>query len=250
MSESSLATLAQLVQSLLMVPYGQYPVLYPAWSLTLIVEFGLILALGRAISKYYAVAFSILMTTFIVGMGFVFRPTNQALAMYSNPILMDFAIGAAFALVVPRIEPLPKTEKRVLALILLAVGVSIAISAPLLLGDQLKDRLFRLLTLGVGAGMIVSASLLSEMGGWALKSRWIDRITKYAFCIYLCHIFWNIGVEKVATMASTVITVALLIVTPVAVTTIAALSYHLIEEPISRWLGSKGPWFRRAADPR
>jgi len=64
--------------------------------------------------------------------------------------------------------------------------------------------------------------------------------------IYLSHVFWNIFLEKIAvTLGQPIVTVLLMVLTPISVTLMAWIAYHRIEVPIANRLADSPPFFVR-----
>ncbi|WP_269931954.1 acyltransferase family protein [Aminobacter sp. HY435] len=231
-------TVRELVMSLAFIPYGPYPILHPTWTLVVIVEFSLIIAAFQLLSVrngvYLAAAFVVLITS----LGWLFPPDNPALVAYTNPILIDFALGVVVYRLVSG-EKFGTSNFQAATSPALAMIV-ISVSA-VLLRPYLWPALPRLVGLGVPATGLLFGAVLLERAGWSLTWLPANFIAKCTYSIYLCHQFVNGVSEKISTHAgaSSYVPVAILVLTPVVVTTVSIGVFAFVEAPMTRYLSGR-----------
>ena len=254
MSAENMSTPAELALSLFFIPYEGGPILYPTWSLTLIMEFAVIVTIAHSISHRHGAWLSALFAFALAGLGALLGYDTYIVHIALNPMICDFGFGALLAPLFARTNTASFinswTERTGLAgLGLLALVFGIWLWTGVFTPEHATPRLFW----GGLAGMLfVAASLFFDLAGFSLRARWLHWVTELAFMIYLCHLFWNIAVEKAATMLPPIGTVPLLIVTPVGVIVLAAFAYHLIEKPLTHLLIKVPPWMalNQEAEPQ
>ena len=243
MSADNASTPSELLLSMFLVPYQGGPVLYPTWSLTLIMAFAGIVTLAYTISHRYGALIAALLTFTLAGIGEVLGRDTYAAHILLNPMICDFGFGALLAIMFAQAttagirKPSQRYSLAGLGLLTLVTGVWLWSAA-----FTPEPELPRLFWGGLAGTLFVMSSLLFDLGGFSLRSRWLIRVTDLAFMVYLCHLFWNIGVDKASTMLPVSATIVLLVITPVAVTVIAAFAYYLIEKPLTRQLIKLPPW--------
>ena len=81
---SQTATLQELLMSLTLIPYGPYPVLYPAWTLEIIMAFSMVLAGCLLVSRTQGVYFASAFFVAVVLAGQLFKPQNPTLIFYTT----------------------------------------------------------------------------------------------------------------------------------------------------------------------
>jgi peptidoglycan/LPS O-acetylase OafA/YrhL len=225
---------SDLLMSLTFIPYGTYPVLYPTWTLQIIVGFSLIVGLVHLVwprqSVYIASAIVVAATV----VGAVTKPSNSVLAFYTNPIVVDFAFGVAiFKLVTSgAIERLP-AKMAPLAGVVIIVCLSLAVMRPFY-----WPEVPRLVALGLPASGLLIGVLVLETSGFAISSSTVNFLAKCTYAIYLCHWFVNIVAEKTVVESgdSEMVSLLMLLGAPLAVTVIAIFVYLYVEAPTTRFL--------------
>lgn len=226
-------SLRELAMSLAFVPYGPFPVLYPTWTLYIIVEFSLVIAAFQAISMRKGIYFSSALVLAIATSGFIFQFTNPALQLYTNPILINFALGVLIceiagsgsAWLLPRRGLVPACAA------ILALCVVLIVLRPFYWPQSP-----RILALGLPASGILFSMVMLENLELALNASWIDFLAKCSYAMYLCHWFINIMAEKAVRISgdSLQLSIVLLVLTPLAVTAASIMIYLFIEAPVTR----------------
>jgi exopolysaccharide production protein ExoZ len=231
-------TFEHLLYSLFFIPYGLVPVLFPGWSLTLILEFSIILAISHYVFPGNSSLIASLFAGALAVWGSLAKPESPIWAMYTNPMLVDFFFGGILAVVIVRIERAPPFWIRFSGIVSFALAGII-----LFLTRHVHLELPRVATLGAPALLIVAGCLLLECGEWRVKSKWITIAARYTFCVYLGHMFWDICLDVIAAHTTTSITITLLILTPIPVVLGSMLLHHLIELPLRKLVDRLPPWF-------
>jgi exopolysaccharide production protein ExoZ len=229
------SSVRELLMSLTFVPYGPYPILYPAWTLEIIAEITVITALFQLVSRRYGVYLSSACVVLLALLGQSTPPTNAAIAFCTDPILIDFPLGVmTYRFVTGRASSrLPPGAALPMALGLLAAGTVAIVLRPFF-----WPEIPRLIGIGLpAASVLLSCSLLERMG-LSKPSRQVNFLAKCAYAIYLTHWFVTIVPEKIVAEGgnSALVIALLLILTPVIVTCVAAVVYVYIESPITKYI--------------
>ena len=222
----------QLILSLFFIPYGTAPVLHPAWTLTIIVEFSLIAALFHGMDQRRGIYLAAAAAASFAVIGALSDFRDPALVLYTNPMLVDFAFGVGiFALVGRR-----QYDRR------LAGGLGGTLVVVSLLAITLRPFLWpdapRLLGLGVPAAGVVLGAALIEQCGLCIRSAFINTLAKCAYAMYLTHWFWDIVAEKLVLSSShpKALALLLLLATAPAVTLVAWAVFRYVEAPLTATL--------------
>lgn len=228
----------ELAMSLAFVPYGPYPILHPTWTLVVIVEFSLMIAAFQLLSVrhgvYYASAFVVLVTM----IGRLFPPDSPALIAYTNPILIDFALGVVVYKLVTGLNVDSSISQASTSCAVVVLVVSLAV---VLLRPYLWPAMPRLVGLGLPATGLLLGAVLLERAGWSVNWLPANFVAKCTYSIYLCHQFVNGTSEKILAYAgaSSCIPVVILVLTPVVVTMISIVVFACVEAPITRYLSGR-----------
>lgn len=229
------STLSELFMSLAFFSYGPFPVLYPTWTLQIIIEFSLIIAAFQLISSTYGVYLSSLFVVMITSAGLIFDFQNPALNLYTNPILINFTFGILICQLVTRgyLNSISRFWRLYGSLVIIAICIVAVILRPFY-----WPELPRLLTLGVPASGLLLGAVMLETIDINLNSRLVDFLSRASYAMYLCHWFINIVSEKIVQEAGggQTLTYVFLILTPIAVTIVAVAVYLYIELPMTKGL--------------
>lgn len=233
------ANLAEVVQSLLFIPFmksnGMYPVLFLGWSLNFEMLFYGIMALAMVLSQRHRMLLTGCLVVVLVGTGMVVDTTIVPVIFYTQPIMMEFVLGiAAYALfrrLADRSATWPVTPRRLVALV-----VILAASVVMVAFDVSAQPLARPMVWGGSALVIVLASLL----GWrdVVMPPWLVGIGDASYSLYLLHPY---AIQGIATMigATGIGTVGNVITAVGGVAgsiAIARLVYAYVERPLDAWL--------------
>jgi exopolysaccharide production protein ExoZ len=244
-SESN--TLSELFMSLAFVAYGPFPILYPTWSLLIIIEFSLIIAAFQLVSMKNGILYSAAFVVLLVVVGQASGIKNPTFVFYTNPILVDFALGIlVYRLGRTGVFPLsfPRRVATAVAALVVAACLAAVIMRPFLWPEAP-----RLLALGLPTSMLLLAVVALEQGGVYCDSKLVNFLAKCTFAIYLTHWFVNIVSERLVGESgeSALVATILLFVTPVIVTYVSVLVYLYGELPLTRYLSNWFPAVRRQA---
>ena len=234
------ATLADLVRSLTFVPFVKpnglcQPLLFLGWTLNYEMMFYLLFAATLAIrGDLIRMLCASALLGLIVVAGAVLRPTNAALAFWSDPIVLEFGYGMALALLWTRRRLLPPAG----AWCVLAAGLLILIGHGLLLPYVPRW----IVCGGAGAAVLLGALSLEEAGA-VLRARSVQLLGAASYALYLTHPFVTQAVIKLAGgggIVGAVVGIGAALLLAIGV----GLGVHLaIERPLGRW-------FRTAAGHR
>lgn len=230
-------TVRELAMSMLFIPYGPYPILHPTWTLVVIVQFSVIMAVCLAVSRrnaaYLASAFVIL----LVLCGHIFQPQNPALAAYTDPILIDFAFGVLiYKATAGELHWQGKDRAVGWALLALGIGVAAVVLRPVFWPD-----LPRLVDLGLPAALLLFGTVMLEKAGHVVRSPSVNFVARCTYAIYLCHQFVNNTSEKIVSLGPTsrIIPILILAATPLLVTVVAVFIFGYVEAPVTRYLNRR-----------
>lgn len=172
------ALLSKLVASLLFVPHYNllhpteiWPVLVPGWTLNYEMFFYAVFAIALLSRKLVAVVIGVIGVAVAAGL-FLHSPDPLWLT-YTNPILLDFAVG----LLIARFYPAQASRWLVL---LLPLGAALLLLTPL-------PGSWRALTWGGPAALIVMGALTLEAGGLLPRLAGLKPIGDASYSIYLVH---------------------------------------------------------------
>jgi peptidoglycan/LPS O-acetylase OafA/YrhL len=231
-------TFRELLMSLTFLPYGKYPVLYPAWTLLIIFEFSLIVAFFQSLSTRHGVAFSLAFVLVLTAGGTFVEIDSPALAFLTNPILIDFALGIGIYRMVTSaaFARLPRKLALVAAPAMIAACVILVVIRPILWLDAP-----RLLTLGFPVAVGVFGVAILEKKGAYWESKTVNFLAKCTYSIYLLHWFVNIVSDKIIDKGGDRVAfgAVMVLTTPVLVTYFAIITYLYIEAPITRVLSPR-----------
>jgi peptidoglycan/LPS O-acetylase OafA/YrhL len=229
---------SDLFMSLSFVPYGKYPVLYPAWTLVVIAEFSLIVAFFQTISGRHGVAGALAFVVVLTVGGRLAGFQEPSLAFLTNPILIDFALGIVVYRIVtsPAFGNVPRRLVVTAACALLAAGAMFVVVRPLLWPEAP-----RLLALGLPVAVFVLGAVALERAGVYRESPAVNFIAKCTYSIYLTHWFVDVLSDRIVVESGHLFGVGLvmLLTTPILVSYVSILTYLYVEAPLTRTLSRR-----------
>ncbi|WP_062761119.1 acyltransferase [Tistrella mobilis] len=158
------------------------PLFQLGWSLNLELEFYLLFALVLAVLPARRVAAMVTIVAGLVAAGLIFRPGVAAFRVWTSPILFDFVLGMVVAVAFLGRMRLSRPA----GLILLTAGSVALFMTP---APQTTYDLWRWLTAGVPAAVILLAAVILEKGGHVRRIGWLRLLGDASYALYLCHYF-------------------------------------------------------------
>lgn len=214
------------ILSLVFVPHyngsGQlFPVLVPGWTLVFEIFFYISFAFLLILQERRRIIAATVLFGGLSAIGYIFHPTNPALATYTSPILLDFLAGAWLA----RLWVADRMPRWVAAA-LLFLGVALSLPTFSTGARGVSDGLTCVLSLMIMAGALG----LEPRQGRAIK--WLKDIGDSSYSIYLWHlplqgIAWALLGRTHGMSIWLQVTVSMAIVIPVGMA-----SYRWIEKPL------------------
>ncbi len=163
------------------------------------------------------------------------------LNFFLQPITMEFAAGAALALIYGRRpDDIPKAVAPA-GLLMIMLGIFVVLRADMRYGDILNhDFELRLLWLGAPSVMIVAGALMLEAAGYSWRSRTILALGGASYALYLFHpVVIQASAKALETLLSTrnpATEFAVATFSMAMAVGFAVLVYHWLERPLHRWL--------------
>lgn len=229
--------LTKLMASLLFVPHYNllhpteiWPVLVPGWTLNYEMFFYAVFALALLSRKLVPVVIGLI--GLAVAAGLFLRSPDALWRTYTDPILLDFAFG----LLIARFYPAHASRWLV---VLLPLGVLLLLLTPL-------PGLWRALTWGVPAALIVMGALALEAGGSLPRLAGLKSIGDSSYSIYLVHPMVITVVDRVVEKLPVggLLQFGLLLAAAFSGSVLAGMAIHRwVERPLLRRLQGR----RRAA---
>ncbi len=224
---------AELVQSLLFLPVGAFPVVIQGWSLNLEMSYYALFALSLLAPPRWRLAALAVAIGAMCGVLPLVAAPGGMVAAWANPMAVEFLAGAGlFALWQRGLVPAGVSAW--------AVGV---VGAAVLLGTHaLGGGLLgwpRVALWGLPAVAIVAAGLGIERAGQLPRLTLVGALGEASYAIYLTHlaVLWVIGPVLVSLWAPVAVAIA------VVVTCVVGWAVHrAFERPMHRWTSA---WVRR-----
>ncbi|MGY2048377.1 acyltransferase family protein [Methylobacterium sp. JK268] len=210
-------------------PDGTLQPLYGlGWTLNYEMFFYVVFALGLGRGRVRTVAWIAGLFALLIGLGAAIRPLPAPLAFWSDPIVVEFLLGAALGLI-------HRGGGRLGRPVCVALGLGAVIGLASCGGGEVSG-FARPLWAGVPAAMLVAASGLAER---ASAPRPVVALGDASYALYLVHPFALRAVREAATRLGLVpVLGGIGIGTLMLAGSIAAalLTYRLIERPLTRRL--------------
>lgn len=228
-----IVTAPRIVQSLLFIPYVSdglhaWPLLVQGWTLNYEMLFYLIFACLIPLPKAFRLGALVGILSLLTAFGYLWPPHDVALAFFTDPILLEFAVGALLGQYFTH-----GTIGRPLAIAMVLLGVA------LFTVDGLAHvQVARVLTLGLPAVLIVSGTIAIEKFGIRFGVWPLVFLGDASYSIYLFHTF-------AISLAARVLHNAWGGLAPVIATVlgvgVGCAAYVVLEKPIARKLKRKKP---------
>ncbi len=229
-------SVAQLLASLAFLPWPRpdgvvQPVYSLGWTLNYEMFFYAAFALCLPLRRAAAVTAVAAGLGLAVLAGSLLPGLPVALVFWTDPLLLEFCLGMALALLVARGTTLPGTTRLSLAL----AGLALLVLLP--------AEWTRALRFGPGAGLLVAAAALGPQPPLPpLAARWMARLGDASYALYLMHPFALRGVAlgwgKLAASGAVATWLAVATAFTLAVA-VALASHHWLEAPLTRALAGR-----------
>jgi len=246
---------AWFIKSLLLVPVdrpggtGTFPLLYQGWTLWYEALFyALVLAAVLAAPARLARAMTLAIAALVLA-GMVLRPSSTVLAVYTDPLLVEFLIGYWFAVL--RAEGLRPPAGA--GGLLLACGIAGFAAAATLAGAP--DGWPRLAFWGLPAAALVIGAVVLDDRGRVGDLRLPRLLGDASYAIYLSHGIVvsallvagrRLGMPLADPMGQPLLALAICVLV-----TMAGVAVHVaLERPMMAWFRRRRPGARAAAAPR
>ena len=205
--------------------------MFVGWTLNYEMFFYVLFALGLFAKSYLVGLCSVVAVLFaLVLSGWWLSPKGVLAAFYTNPILLEFALGMGVALLTERAPKIVSSNVKWLAICCLIAVPSLFI-APLI-----WPSLPTLLTSGVPAAIAVSDAVLLERWGRGMKNMLVLAVGNASYILYLSHPFVTQSFQKIGEHlhSSGIKSAILIVLCCLAIICVALLLHHFIEKPLSR----------------
>ncbi|MBW0017013.1 MAG: acyltransferase [Mycobacterium sp.] len=227
--------IAHVVASYLFIPWhhpvsGEFrPLLIPGWTLNYEMLFYVIFALILFMPMRFRLRAVVGVLVGIVALGSITHPTIGQLAFYTDPIMLEFAMGVCLGAAVTAQRRVPAPVAAAAALV--GVGLLIASAFTGFLTD-------RGLIWGIPATLVVAGCVFLERETGAWLARLPLLLGDASYSIYLVHMSTALAVfqvwRKVDALHNPVGMVATMIVALLASAGAGVLVYWIVERPIVR----------------
>lgn len=240
-------TVAMLLESLFFIPYTNFPLIRPAWTLALILAFTLNVVCWRMVSPTLFMIPVAVVQFGLVAANWSTDFSNPFLTLYGHPISLCLIWGGAMGSLlarpgaVDRVRAVPNL--RIVGPAVFAAGV-VAFVIVAFSGYTKPRPLF----VGMPAFAIVSGVILTELSGISLRHPWVKAVTKLSFAIYLTHVVWTMLVDKFVELgADGWLLVGLIVISPIMATLIGIVAHRRVELPVNRFAEQLyGAWRARS----
>ncbi len=224
--------LVSIIKSLFFVPYGNatgdiYPILVPGWTLNFEMAFYVIFAGCLLAPRKWQLPIMTFVMLVTILLRVVFVSNNPLFLTYTNPIILEFLVGAWLAEGVDRGLKAPKAVSAVL--VVCGIGALIAHEV---LRIEL-DPLLRVIWWGGAAFLIVSGAIMLELAGWMPKIPLLKQLGDASYSIYLLH---GLVVAAMLLLFRHAGPAVLIIAVLVTSSTVGYVSFRLFERPVGSWL--------------
>jgi exopolysaccharide production protein ExoZ len=246
---------AALLQSLVFIPFAAegaaagavFPLYTLGWSLNYEVFFYLLFAVFIVLPARRAVLALGATLLLVVLAGWAAAPDSVALRFWSQPIVLEFGLGALIAWA--WLGPTRRIGAPA-ALLLGAGALALVLVDPLglavkVVGASTPNGLTRLVAWGLPAAAVLMAAVFYEKGRQIDTRRWsfLVRLGDCSYSLYLMHPFALIAISKgwMALQMQRFFGWEFLALACLAGSVgLALVSYRWIEKPATRWLQGRG----------
>ncbi len=246
MFEQTKATLSFLVKSLLFIPFDIgngviQPLMRVGWTVNCEIFFYLIFALCKRISHRFRGLLCSVVLLLIVVMGQAFSPDNAVITFYSQPVMLEFALGILLYYLVWGIyekhatKPLPSFCPAICLITASALFIILAAT------KQHANILGygRLILWGLPSAVIVLCAFISNL--YLEMPKILVWVGNMSFSLYLIHYYpvmlldrkvFDFGACTPRSVCGVVFAILLCLA-------LSWVSWYLIEQKLSKWLKKK-----------
>ena len=166
----------------------------------------------------------------LVGIGLLKRPEGVATSFYSNPIILEFALGMLIALIYRDISTSTTTIIKLVTSLLVFAGVIVAIIFPIKFPNAPA-----VLVRGLSATVVVGGAVALERWKWTVRTPLLLLLGRASYSIYLTHPFVTQAYLKYFQPAKLHGMLALLMVALVLVSVCltGVIVHFVLERPLS-----------------
>lgn len=226
----------QIVKSLLFIPFRKasglvQPILFLGWTLNYEMFFYVLFALGLCFRNYASgLTFCASCLAALTCAGWIWPGLGLPIEFYTSPVLLEFAMGMALALLTDAAPRQVGSGARAVA----AIGLLAAPALPL--APLIWPAAPQTLVSGVGSTVLVASAVLLERWGWSIRNAMLLAVGDASYALYLSHPFVTQTVQKVGSRLHLGPVLALALLGGcLALVIAAALAIHYcVERPLSR----------------
>ncbi|MFK3781089.1 acyltransferase family protein [Agrobacterium sp. NPDC089420] len=227
-------------KSLFFIPFQRAgfwePILSVGWTLNYEMFFYAVFSLLMIVRRFYLRIFFLVFSLFAFVAAGLFFHFNDYLEYYSSPVILDFALGAAFGAFFCARRGKPAALGPRAAWFLIALGGLVIVATST--GFNLyNNNILRPMTWGVAGLLLVAGLVFLEQNGHVAKHWFLVLLGNASYSIYLVHNLMiqismkAVGMTGIAGFPSLVLTSCLAL----GLTTLFGLaSYRFIEAPINQ----------------
>lgn len=245
------------VRSMLFLPFerthgGVMPLLGVGWTLNYEMFFYAIFAILLLAPELRRSLMIVAVMAALVLYGLYFRPEAVMARFYTNPILLEFAVGVLLAQIWIMLpdgsDPAVRAMARRLGILLMMIGLAgfVLAARP----DNYSELMsYRVILWGLPAVACVAGAMALERGGLRLASHGCAVLGAASYALYLFHPFVLQAVGKFGGIASAgPLRAVFLFVVAVTLSQLIAIAIHFrIERPMTDFLkrlrfGHSAPW--------
>jgi exopolysaccharide production protein ExoZ len=229
--------LTHIIKSYFFIPashptlHGPVPVYQPGWTLNYEMYFyflfGFCLLVPQLVPRLVGIVGFLVLLVLI---GIVTAPVNPIGDVWTNTILLDFAVGIVLAWFAPRLQRLPPAFGFIL------IGAALVWALTALTRDVLPPRI---VSFAPPAIAMVTGCLILEPLARKYPNRLGLLIGDASYSIYLAHAFtqriWYFAFMALLGVGSTFLTTLFITTAWIAGLTGGVIAYWLVEKPVHQW---------------
>jgi len=181
-----------IIQSFLLFPQAQFPILKVGWTLVHEIYFYLVFALFLFLPvRWLTKALALWALFLLLGSAAVWStppPSAGLLDVVVNPLTFEFILGCLIALTLQKSSPLSGWIPLVLGLALLCVAAAFVSHLNMSFLSNIRENWIRLAACGMPAALIVYGAVALEKKGKVFLP-WFQSLGDASYSLYLVHLF-------------------------------------------------------------